>query len=274
MLTRVGCRCRGTAPPWHKWTVVITIPLFGRARQAHARCVTSRRRGACMIPRHRAGRREAGGLHRPRLHRPGRLLRRSHGEPGRQARALPRARGRGAAQRRPSWRSARAAPSATSASGSTARSPPATSTTTPRPRPTSCPPSTRPCSPSPTARLLTPALNVPASMWIDEDRTAGVPHRRRRPLGRPRRAALLRGRVVLPQRVPRRTRPAVAAGARRRRGEARGGAKVADVGCGHGHSTVLMAEAFPNSRSSASTPTRSRSRRRVENAAAAGVPTG
>jgi ubiquinone/menaquinone biosynthesis C-methylase UbiE len=31
-------------------------------------------------------------------------------------------------------------------------------------------------------------------------------------------------------------------------GKLRDGAKVADVGCGHGHSTVLMAQAFPNSR--------------------------
>ena len=42
-------------------------------------------------------------------------------------------------------------------------------------------------------------------------------------------------------------------GARRRRGEAQGRRQVADVGCGHGASTVLMAQAYPKSSSSAST---------------------
>jgi hypothetical protein len=37
------------------------------------------------------------------------------------------------------------------------------------------------------------------------------------------------------------------------------GAKVADIGCGHGASTVIMAQAFPNSRLPASTITRRRS---------------
>ena len=45
---------------------------------------------------------------------------------------------------------------------------------------------------------------------------------------------------------------------------------VADVGCGHGASTILMAQAFPRSRSSAPTTTRPRSSAARERAAAAG----
>ena len=50
------------------------------------------------------------------------------------------------------------------------------------------------------------------------------------------------------------------------------GARVADVGCGHGASTVIMAEAFPNSRvPSASTTTPSRSSGRARPPREAGV---
>ena len=43
------------------------------------------------------------------------------------------------------------------------------------------------------------------------------------------------------------SRQLVDPGPRRRRGQARDGARVADVGCGHGASTVLIAQAFPRS---------------------------
>ena len=45
-------------------------------------------------------------------------------------------------------------------------------------------------------------------------------------------------------------------------GKLEAGARVADVGCGHGHSTALMAQAFPRSRFWASTRTKPRCVRR------------
>ena len=52
----------------------------------------------------------------------------------------------------------------------------------------------------------------------------------------------------------------------------RAGARVADIGCGHGASTILMAQAYPAvASSSASTITRSRSPRRNARARKAGV---
>ena len=76
----------------------------------------------------------------------------------------------------------------------------------------------------------------------------GRPQRRRLRLARaqPRRVRGLR--AVLPARLQRQPDPVLAAGARRRRREARARRDtVADIGCGHGVSTILMAQAFPNS---------------------------
>lgn len=96
---------------------------------------------------------------------------------------------------------------------------------------------------------LTPAFNVPASMWIDEDRAAhafrtgdGVPwgdHHERLFSGV---AAFFRNGYkaqLVPAWLPALDGVVEALEA---------GAKVADIGCGYGHSTVLMAEAFPASR--------------------------
>jgi SAM-dependent methyltransferase len=97
--------------------------------------------------------------------------------------------------------------------------------------------------------LLTPAFNIPASMWHDEEQAIrafrtgeGVPwgaHHERLFCGV---AAFYRNAYdasLVPEWLP-------ALDGVVERLEA--GAKVADVGCGHGHSTVLMAQAYPNSR--------------------------
>ena len=97
--------------------------------------------------------------------------------------------------------------------------------------------------------FLPPAWNVPASMWFDEDKIA---------------AAFRTGEGVSWQNHHERLSCGVAAFYRNSyRGalvqdwlpalsdvveKLQRGANVADIGCGHGHSTLLMAEAFPNSR--------------------------
>jgi SAM-dependent methyltransferase len=97
--------------------------------------------------------------------------------------------------------------------------------------------------------LLIPAFNVPASMWLDEEQAIrafrtgeGVPwgaHHERLACGV---AAFYKnayGATLVPEWLP--ALDGVVE-------QLEAGAKVADVGCGFGHSTVLMAQAFPNSR--------------------------
>ncbi len=72
--------------------------------------------------------------------------------------------------------------------------------------------------------------------------------RRRRRLARAQPSRARRLRAVLPPRLQRQPRRVLAARARRgRRASLQRGARVADVGCGHGASTILMAQAFPES---------------------------
>jgi SAM-dependent methyltransferase len=97
--------------------------------------------------------------------------------------------------------------------------------------------------------LVIPAFNVPASMWLDEEKAIrafrtgeGVPwgaHHERLACGV---AAFYKnayGATLVPEWLP--ALDGVVE-------QLEAGAKVADVGCGFGHSTVLMAQAFPNSR--------------------------
>ena len=97
--------------------------------------------------------------------------------------------------------------------------------------------------------FIPPAWNVPASMWFDEEKTldafrtgrgvAWGEHDARMSCGV---AAFYRNGYranLVPQWLP--ALDGVVA-------KLQAGINVADIGCGHGHSTVLMAQAFPNSR--------------------------
>jgi SAM-dependent methyltransferase len=120
--------------------------------------------------------------------------------------------------------------------------------------------------------LLTPAFNVPAAMWHGEEQAIrafrtgeGVPwgaHHDRLFHGV---GAFYRNAysaALVPEWLP-------ALDGVVERLET--GAKVADVGCGHGHSTVLMAQAFPNSRFYGFDTHEESIAAARENAAAAGV---
>ena len=97
--------------------------------------------------------------------------------------------------------------------------------------------------------FIPPAWNVPASMWFDEEKTLDA-FRTGRGVGwgehDPRMscgvAAFYRNGYranLVPQWLP--ALDGVV-------DKLQAGIDVADIGCGHGHSTVLMAQAFPNSR--------------------------
>jgi SAM-dependent methyltransferase len=120
--------------------------------------------------------------------------------------------------------------------------------------------------------LLTPAFNIPASMWSEEEQAAeafrtgeGVPwgaHEDRLFCGVAAFYANAYRAALVPQWLP--ALDGVVKQLER-------GAKVADVGCGHGHSIVLMAEAFPNSTFFGLDPHEASIEAAIKNAAAAGV---
>jgi len=122
------------------------------------------------------------------------------------------------------------------------------------------------------AAYIAPAWEVPASMWIDQAKAIeafrtgkGVPwsdHDGRLYCGV---AAFYRNGYR--QQLVSEWLPALDGVVER----LTTGAKVADIGCGHGHSTILMAEAFPNSRFYGFDPHEDSIIAARENAQAAGV---
>ena len=87
-----------------------------------------------------------------------------------------------------------------------------------------------------------------AMFHADAQADRRVPQRRRHRLARARTRAVRRHRALLPARL--RGEPGDAAGCRRSTAwwrSSSAAARVADVGCGHGASTIIMAQAYPNS---------------------------
>jgi len=99
------------------------------------------------------------------------------------------------------------------------------------------------------AVFLPPAWEVPVSMWFDEDKSIEA-FRTGRGIGWDEHdARLYRGcaafyRTAYQGQLVSDWLPALESATEK----LQAGAKIADVGCGHGHSTIIMAEAFPESR--------------------------
>ena len=85
-------------------------------------------------------------------------------------------------------------------------------------------------------------------MWFDEDKTIEAFRMERHRLGQAQPAPVPGCCRFLPNRIQGQLvsdwLPALENGTEK----LNAGAKIADVGCGHGHSTIIMAEAFPGSR--------------------------
>ncbi len=143
----------------------------------------------------------------------------------------------------------RVAPSATCANGSIARRRPVTFFITPPAPPTSSHRSRRWCWRKTTARYSCRLLGKCRLRCLSTKRKPSMPFApERRRLGRAR-ERLFRGVAAFYRNgyrnsLVREWLPAL----RGVEEKLHAGAKVADVGCGHGHSTILMAEAFPQSR--------------------------
>ena len=164
--------------------------------------------------------------------------------------------------------------SATCANGSPRRRLPATSTYDPRDDTLlACRRSRRWSSPTRTSPVfIAGAFEIAAAVYRERRRsTSAFKSGARRRLARARRVPVLRHRALLPHRLPASPRARLDPRARRRREKLERGATVADVGCGHGASTIVMAQAFPSSRFAASTITTPRSRRPRRGRRGAGV---